>query len=191
MAYNPKFSYDRHKPHGKEDCKHCKGRGIVGNDTDPDSPAVALCVCMDGPREGPNAWGPLLLNKLGRLDPTWKKYIDAVRSEKQWPDWKIAGAFCAYVLERGLHMTVPAHPAFNDDVKETPPEELCRHCEKPFVPAFPGQAYCGQACGVAATPKPKVVTHEEVIPEPAAVAEQPDVPPDLFLPYDQHDQIAE
>jgi len=91
-----------------------------------------------------------VLDFVGSLDPGWKQRLAIMREVRMSSARQDLGAMCGYVLDRSLHLEIPAHPFFepgNHPMREKDCEWT--KCRKPFRPAVPGQRFCSNDCGIA------------------------------------------
>lgn len=92
-----------------------------------------------------------LLDYIGGQDSTWELRIQALMDERQFDPVRTVTALITWMLEQGLHMSVPSHSFFDFG-----PEELvsrhtprpCPVCQEAYVPDYPGQPAClNEVCG--------------------------------------------
>ena len=87
-----------------------------------------------------------LLAWVRSLDPQWNARADAALSEHQWTPEQFVGACCAYVLEHGLHMSIPSHRVFMPGPgKQVGAPGECAACGATFKLRYAGQKFCHQS----------------------------------------------
>ena len=86
-----------------------------------------------------------ILGRIMAMDPTWHDYAKAAMGEHHWSAWQCLGAWVGHVLDNGMHMSIPQHPAFAPGLSLIG-NNKCEACGKEFRVQYPGQRVCNNEC---------------------------------------------
>jgi hypothetical protein len=121
------------------------------------------CICLINCAER-------LLKQVSRCDPMWAERIRITREEQGFDAWQFIGAQIGYMLDNGLHMHAPNHPAFLPQREGTAAQGYCGDCGKEFKAQWPGQRLC-MPCSQIPPKALRAPLLDTPLPEPIAQSE--------------------
>lgn len=89
-----------------------------------------------------------LIDYLGLIEPAWGERCAITQQEFGLDALQTIGAYVGYVLENGLHTSIPRHPFFEPGVAltATPANAPCPVCGKNWSREYAGQPVCSNTC---------------------------------------------